>query len=45
MAQHHEIEFEKEICEHLAAHGWEYSPTDEGYDRERALYPADLFGY
>lgn len=45
MAQHHEIEFEKEICEHLAAHGWEYSPTDEGYDRERALYPADLFGW
>lgn len=45
MAQHNEIEFEKEICEHLAAHGWEYSPTDVGYDKERALYPADLFGW
>jgi type I restriction enzyme R subunit len=45
MAQHNEIEFEKEICEHLAAHGWEYSPNDAGYDKERALYPADLFGW
>ena len=27
MAQHNEIEFEKEICEHLAANGWLYSPT------------------
>jgi type I restriction enzyme R subunit len=45
MAQHNEIEFENLICEHLAAHGWEYSPSDAGYDRERALFPADLFGW
>jgi type I restriction enzyme R subunit len=45
MAQHNEIELEKEICEHLAAHGWEYSPSDAGYDKERALFPADLFGW
>lgn len=45
MAQHNEIELETEICEHLAAHGWEYSPNDAGYDKERALYPADLFGW
>lgn len=45
MAQHNEIELENEICEHLAAHGWEYSPNDAGYDKERALFPADLFGW
>lgn len=45
MAQHNEIEFETEICEHLAAHGWLYSPNDAGYDRERALFPDDLFGW
>ncbi|CAN5296561.1 DEAD/DEAH box helicase family protein [soil metagenome] len=43
MAQHNEIEFEKELCEHLAANGWLYSPNDAGYDRERALFPEDLF--
>ncbi|GAA1874733.1 type I restriction endonuclease subunit R [Paeniglutamicibacter psychrophenolicus] len=45
MALHNEIEFENEICEHLAAHGWLYSPTDESYDRERALFPEDVFGW
>lgn len=34
--------FETEIAEHLAAHGWEYSATDEGYDAERAIWPADV---
>ena len=43
--QHHESAFEAEICEYLAAHGWLYSPTDEGYDRELALFPADVFGW
>ncbi|MGO3343182.1 MAG: type I restriction endonuclease subunit R [Glutamicibacter arilaitensis] len=42
---HNEIEFENEICEHLVAHGWLYSPTDAGYDRERALFPDDVFGW
>jgi type I restriction enzyme R subunit len=45
MAQHNEIEFEKEIAEHLAAHGWIYSPDDTGYDRERALFPDDVLGW
>ncbi|MDV2980844.1 UNVERIFIED_CONTAM: DEAD/DEAH box helicase family protein [Actinomycetes bacterium ARC8] len=34
--------FETEIAEHLAAHGWEYSQTDEGYDAERAIWPEDV---
>ena len=43
--QHHESSFEVEICEYLAAHGWLYSPTDAGYDRELALFPEDVFGW
>ena len=35
--------FETEIAEHLAAHGWEYSRTDEGYDAERAIWPKDVY--
>ncbi|MGA1813316.1 type I restriction endonuclease [Frondihabitans sp. 4ASC-45] len=38
----HEEAFESELCTHLAANGWLYSPTDAGYDRERALFPEDL---
>ncbi|WP_127125607.1 type I restriction endonuclease subunit R [Georgenia sp. SYP-B2076] len=34
--------FETEIAEHLAAHGWEYSETDDGYDAERAVWPEDV---
>ncbi|WP_448072996.1 type I restriction endonuclease subunit R [Georgenia yuyongxinii] len=34
--------FETEIAEHLAAHGWEYSETDDGYDAERAIWPEDV---
>ena len=45
MADYNEIRFEQEIAEHLAAHGWLYSPSDEGYDRERALFPEDVFGW
>lgn len=45
MADYNEIKFEQEIAEHLAAHGWFYSPNDEGYDRERALFPDDIFGW
>jgi type I restriction enzyme R subunit len=41
----HEIEFETEICEFLGAHGWEYSPNDDGYDHERALFPEDVFAW
>lgn len=43
MAIQHEDAFEVELCEHLAAHGWEYSSNADGYDRERALFPADVF--
>ena len=42
---HTEIHFEQEICDHLAAHGWLYSPDDTGYDRDLALYPPDLFAW
>ncbi|MDX3802809.1 type I restriction endonuclease subunit R [Streptomyces sp. AK04-3B] len=34
--------FETEIAEYLAAHGWEYSKSDEGYDVERAIWPEDV---
>ena len=40
-----EDEFEVEIAEYLAAHGWLYSPDADGYDRERALFPKDVFGW
>ncbi|MDO4916209.1 MAG: DEAD/DEAH box helicase family protein [Rothia sp. (in: high G+C Gram-positive bacteria)] len=39
---HLERPFQKEICAHLAEHGWEHSPSDSGYDAARALFPADL---
>lgn len=39
MEQYKEIAFEKEFAEHLAAHGWHYSPSDAGYDRGRAVFP------
>lgn len=43
MSLHKEIAFEDDICSHLAAHGWLYDPVDAlGYDRARALFPADV---
>jgi type I restriction enzyme R subunit len=45
MGIQNEIEFENDICAHLAAHGWLYSPTDAGYDRERALFPEDAIAW
>lgn len=43
---HKEIHFETEICEHLAAHGWLYTEGDAtGYDRARALFPADVLAW
>ncbi|MFN8106662.1 MAG: type I restriction endonuclease [Nocardioidaceae bacterium] len=45
MADYNEITLEQEIAEHLAAHGWLYSPNDDGYDGERALFPEDIFGW
>lgn len=48
MADHNELVFETEICEYLRDHGWLYSKDDRDggeYDRERALFPADLFAW
>ncbi|WP_432006419.1 type I restriction endonuclease subunit R [Streptomyces parvus] len=48
MTDHTEAVFETEICEHLKAQGWLYSENDRDggeYDRERALFPADLFAW
>lgn len=50
MALHKEIEFENDICHHLAAHGWLYAPPGsegdaKGYDTPRALFPADVVAW
>ncbi len=46
MSLHKEISFENEICQHLAAHGWLYAEGDAaGYDRARALFPADVLAW
>lgn len=43
MSLHKEISFENEICQHLGANGWLYAEGDAaGYDRARALFPADV---
>ncbi|WP_454158395.1 type I restriction endonuclease subunit R [Microbacterium lacticum] len=42
--QYAETEFQKLIVAHLAAHGWEVGTSDR-YDRERALYPDDVFAW
>ncbi|MBI2380303.1 MAG: type I restriction endonuclease subunit R [Gammaproteobacteria bacterium] len=46
MSLHKEIEFENEICAHLAGQGWLYAPDDAArYDRARALFPDDLIAW
>ena len=46
MNLHNEISFETEICEHLGNHGWLYAEGDAaGYDRARALFPADVLAW
>lgn len=45
MAQHNEVEFEKELCDYLATRGWLSSTNDVGYDKARALFPEDIFGW
>jgi len=43
---HKEVNFENEICEHLAAHGWLYTQGDAAsYDRTRALFPEDVLAW
>ncbi|MCK7471694.1 MAG: hypothetical protein MZU95_13660 [Desulfomicrobium escambiense] len=40
------MNFETDICEHLAAHGWLYADGDAAhYDRARALFPADVLAW
>ena len=40
------INFETEICQHLAANGWLYAEGDAAnYDRALALYPADVLAW
>ena len=41
MPLHTEINFEDEIGHYLADHGWLYSPTDDGYDRDYPLRIVD----
>jgi type I restriction enzyme R subunit len=46
MSLHKESSFEDDICEHLASHGWLYSPANAAhYDRAKALFPADVFDW
>lgn len=43
---HKEINFEGEICDHLAANGWLYAANDAAdYDRARALFSADVLAW
>jgi type I restriction enzyme R subunit len=43
---HREIRFEDEVCQHLAANNWLYAEGDAaGYDRARALFPADIVAW
>lgn len=46
MSLHKEIAFEDDVCHHLAANGWHYADGDAaGYDRARALFPADVLAW
>lgn len=45
MPLHNEIEFENDICDHLAETGWLYSSNDEGYDRQLALFTPDVIDW
>ncbi|HCU25012.1 MAG TPA: type I restriction endonuclease subunit R, partial [Deltaproteobacteria bacterium] len=46
MNLHKEVNFETEICGHLAANGWLYVEGDAAkYDRARALFPEDLLAW
>ena len=46
MSLHTEINFENDVCDYLAAHGWLYEPKDAArYDRARALFPDDVIAW
>ncbi|WP_291206850.1 type I restriction endonuclease [Hyphomonas sp.] len=43
---HKEVSFEREVCEHLKAHGWLHVEGDAGlYDRGLALLPSDVVAW
>ena len=46
MSLHKEINFEDDICDYLAAHGWLYADENgKKYDRARALFPEDVLAW
>jgi type I restriction enzyme R subunit len=46
MSLHREINFENEVCGHLAANGWLYAEGDAAkYDRARVLFPEDVLAW
>ncbi|QDV66074.1 type I restriction endonuclease subunit R [Crateriforma conspicua] len=46
MNLHKEIEFENDICDHLASHGWLYAEkAADQYDRKLALFPLDAVAW
>ena len=46
LSVHKEVNFETEICEHLAANGWLYNEGDAAkYDRACALFPEDVLAW
>jgi len=46
MSLHREINLEAQICDYLAAQGWLHAEGDAaGYDRARALFPADVVAW
>lgn len=45
MGQHNEKPFEEELALYLQSQGWLYSPNSTGYDKERALFPEDVFAW
>lgn len=46
MSLHREVNLEAQICDQLAAAGWLHSEGDAaGYDRARALFPADVVAW
>ena len=46
MSLHKEINLEKEICEHLAAHGWLYDDgSAANYDAALGVHPSDLIAW
>jgi type I restriction enzyme, R subunit len=43
---HKEVNFEREICQHLASHGWLYSEGDAaGYERQHGVFLPDLLAW